>query len=45
MKDGLGRQHIPGNDAVIAAVRKWVASGGANFYKTSMLLFFVGENA
>ncbi|PNF23675.1 Mariner Mos1 transposase [Cryptotermes secundus] len=32
MKDGLCGQHFPDNDAVIAAVRKWLASAGADFY-------------
>lgn len=35
MKDGLHGQHFP-DDAVIAAVRKWVASAGADFYECSM---------
>jgi hypothetical protein len=26
MKDGLRGEHFPDNDAVIAAVRKWLAS-------------------
>jgi hypothetical protein len=28
--------HFPDNVAIIAAVRKWVASGGADFYERSM---------
>jgi hypothetical protein len=36
MKDRLHGQHFPDNDAVIAAVRKWVASAGADFYERSM---------
>ncbi|PNF20470.1 hypothetical protein B7P43_G07694 [Cryptotermes secundus] len=32
MKDGLCGQHFPDNDAVIGAVRKWLASAGADFY-------------
>jgi hypothetical protein len=35
MKDGLRGQHFP-DDAVIASVRKWVASAGADFYEGSM---------
>jgi hypothetical protein len=35
MKDGLSRQHYPDNDAVIASVRKRVASAGADFYEIS----------
>jgi hypothetical protein len=35
MKDGLCGQHFPGN-AIIATVRKWVASTGADFYENSM---------
>jgi hypothetical protein len=31
MKDGLHGQHFLDNDAITAAVRKWVASGGAEF--------------
>jgi hypothetical protein len=34
-KDGLRVQHFP-DDTVIAAVRKWVASTGADFYDRSM---------
>jgi hypothetical protein len=33
MKDGLCGQHFPDNDVVIAAVRKWLASAGADFYE------------
>jgi hypothetical protein len=36
MKDGLRGQHFPDNDAVIAAVTKWVASAGAGFYERSI---------
>jgi histone-lysine N-methyltransferase SETMAR len=36
MKDELRGQHFPDNDAVIAAVRKWVASASANIYEGSM---------
>lgn len=36
MKDGLRGQRIPDDDAVIAAVRKWVTSAGADFYERSM---------
>jgi hypothetical protein len=36
MKDGLRGQHFADNDAVIAAVRKWLASAGADFYKHSI---------
>jgi transposase len=36
MKGGLRRQHFPDNDAVIAAVRKWIASAGAYFYESNM---------
>jgi hypothetical protein len=35
MKDGLCRQHFPDN-SIIAAVRKWVTSCGADFYERSM---------
>jgi hypothetical protein len=35
MKNGLRGQHFP-DDAVIAAVRKWVTSTGADFYERSM---------
>jgi hypothetical protein len=34
MKDGLCGQHFP-HDAVIAAVKKWVASASAEFYAGS----------
>jgi hypothetical protein len=40
-KDGLSGQHFPDNDAVIAAVKKWVSSAGADFYESSI----AGENA
>jgi hypothetical protein len=33
MKDGLRGQHFQDNDAVIAAVRKWLASAGADLYE------------
>jgi hypothetical protein len=33
LKDELCGQHFPDNDAVIAAVRKWLASAGADFYE------------
>jgi hypothetical protein len=33
IKDGVRGQYFPDNDA---AVRKWVASAGADFYKRSM---------
>jgi hypothetical protein len=36
MKNGQRGQHFPDNNAVIAAVRKWVASIGADFYERSM---------
>jgi histone-lysine N-methyltransferase SETMAR len=36
MKDGLRAQYFPDNDTVIAAVREWVASTGADFYERSM---------
>ncbi|KAJ4451535.1 hypothetical protein ANN_03000 [Periplaneta americana] len=34
MKDGLrGQQHFPDKDAVNAAVTKWLASAGSDFYE------------
>jgi hypothetical protein len=39
MKDGLRGQHFPDNDPVMAAVRKWVASAGTDFYERSMQAF------
>lgn len=33
MKDGLYGQHLPDNDTIITAVRKWVASADADFYE------------
>jgi hypothetical protein len=36
MKDGLRGQYFPDNDAVSAAVRKWVNSAGADFYEGRM---------
>jgi hypothetical protein len=35
MKNGQCGQHFPDNGTVIAAVRKWVASIGADFYERS----------
>ena len=36
MKCGLHEQHFPSNSAVIAAVKHWVPSADAHFYKCSM---------
>jgi hypothetical protein len=36
MKGGLCGQHFPDDNAVITAVRKWVASAGTDFYKRSV---------
>jgi hypothetical protein len=36
MKDGLRGQYFPNNNAIIASVRKWVASAHANVYKRSV---------
>jgi hypothetical protein len=36
MKDELWGQQFPDNDAVITAVRWWIASTGADFYERSM---------
>jgi hypothetical protein len=33
MKEGLCGQHFPDNDAVNAAVRKWLASAGSDFHE------------
>jgi hypothetical protein len=41
MKDGLHWQHFHNNDAIVAAVRKWVASAGAAY----RLLFIAGKIA
>jgi hypothetical protein len=38
MKDGLREQHFEDNDAVFAAVRKWLASAGADFYESGYRL-------
>jgi histone-lysine N-methyltransferase SETMAR len=35
-KAGPRKENFPDNDAVIAAVGKWVASAGADFYERSM---------
>jgi hypothetical protein len=44
MKNGLCGQHFP-YDTIIAAVRKWVASSGADFMsEADRLLFTAGEN-
>jgi hypothetical protein len=39
MKNGLHGQYFPDNDAVMAAVRKWVASASADFNESSMQAF------
>ena len=36
VKDGLHGQHFPSNDAIIAAVKQWVTSAGADFYEHVM---------
>jgi len=36
MKDGLHGQHFPSSDAIVAAVKQWITSAGADFYKHSM---------
>ena len=33
MKDGLRGQHFPDSDAVIAAVKSWLASASPDFYE------------
>jgi hypothetical protein len=37
MKNELRGQYFPDNYAVIAAVRKWVASASADFYDSTLL--------
>ncbi|PNF38065.1 hypothetical protein B7P43_G00353 [Cryptotermes secundus] len=45
-KDGLHEQHFPDNAAVIAAIRKWLASAGTDFYRHNIqLLFIAGKSA
>ena len=36
MKDRLHGQHFPSNSALITAVKQWVTSARADFYKCSM---------
>jgi len=36
MKDGLCGQHFPSSGAIIAAVKEWVTSTGADFNKNGM---------
>jgi hypothetical protein len=36
MTDGLRGQHLPDNDTIIAAVRKWVTPTNADFYEHSL---------
>jgi len=36
MKDGLHGQHFPNKNATIPAVKQWVTSTGADFYKHGM---------
>jgi len=36
MRDELQGRHFPSNNAVIAAMKQWVISTGAEFYKHSM---------
>jgi hypothetical protein len=47
MEDGFHWKHFSGNDAVIAAVKKWVALARAGFYDPACrrFLFIAGENA
>jgi hypothetical protein len=46
MKDGLRGQHFADNDAVIAVVRKWLASPGTDFASVAYrLLFIAGKSA
>jgi len=33
MKDGVCGQYFPSNNAIIASVKKWVTSAGADFYE------------
>jgi len=35
-KYGLHGKHLPSYDAIIAPVKQWVTSSGAEFYKCSM---------
>jgi len=35
-KTGLYRQHFPSNDTIVAAVKQWVTSTGADLYTHSM---------
>ena len=39
MKDGLHGQHFPSSDAIVAAVKQWITSAGADFYKHSIQAF------
>ena len=39
MKDGLHGQHFPSNGTIIAAVKQWVTSAGADFYERGMQAF------
>jgi hypothetical protein len=36
MKDGLHEQHFPSNETIIAAVKQWTTSSGADFYERGM---------
>jgi len=36
MKDRLCGQHFPSNNTIIAAVKRWVTSTGADFYELGM---------
>ena len=46
MNDGLYRQHVPSNNAIIAAVKQWVTSIAVVFASVACrLLFISGENA
>jgi len=38
MKDGLHGQHFPSNYAIIEAMKQWVTSAGADFYKRAMYI-------
>jgi len=39
VKNGVYGQHFPSNNAVLASMKQWVTSAGADFYKHGMQAF------
>jgi len=41
VKDGLHGQHLPSNGTIIAAVKHWVTSAGADFDECGIVHWFI----